>query len=528
MKLRLEAGPGELESKSLSAVRHVASALAKYDARLFIVAKALWKADLAAVGEVDYQGLTVEIENPIGSVRHWHNKQTGHGGSTVMQHPYGRIRGTRGADGDGYDCFLGPDPDAPFVWIVHQAQPDGVAYDEDKAMLGFSDAHEAAGAYHAHYDNASFFGSMSQMPIEEFRAKVMRTAGPGQDGMVKHAARSLRSPFRARSRTPAEQQALTAPEARFVVPADAKSQSELSKSGLAAYLTDGTPAGLANRAVHGGVSGPNIAMGVPPASSARTDVSTDPMSASSMRAPLEASVADRDADRKAAPRRDPAVYNVASLTELPLHPVSEWEQRAIAGEEARKDAPDNLRYVQDKLDRRSWFVREGHPERLLPRDPRAKEKFFIPAPTAETAKQERALKSVPGALTERAQDDILPDDKPAPRPPPEVPAKPEYKIERSITMEKAELGIVSMHVLKSDWQGSARSEPRYEIAIPGRKARLFTSLSAACDHVWVVQKGYRDVEHWRRETGRRKVPSGAGWRFWGVQPANETELEVQA
>lgn len=504
MKLRLEADPGELETKALSAVRLVASQLAKYDDRLFVVAKALWKTDLEKAGAVVFQGLSIHIENPVGSTRHWKDAASGREGTTVMQHPYGYVKGTVGADGDGYDCFVGPNPDAPFVWIVHQARPDlgntqqdaRAIYDEDKALLGFDDVHSAVAAYQAHYDNPAFFGSMTQMEIAEFRSKVLATEGPAQDGMLKGEPRAGRATSQGEAKP------------RFVIP-----NPELSKAGLAQVFTEGTAVGGPS-AVYTGVGGPNIAMGVPPRPENKVDTSS--MSITSMHAAIEAAVVDRDEERKTAPRRDPKVYDVASLTELPLHPLPEWEQRMIAGEAARADAPANLQFVQDKLDRRSAFIREGHPEKLIPRDPRMKERYFI-KPKNDTTTKADVISTPPDVRQDdelvRALEDLeapLPEDKPAMRVAPSEPAKPEYKVPRTATVMKAELGAVTLNVV----------EDRFEVLIKGRVLKTFASLSAACDHVWVVEKGYRDVKHWREATGRRKVPSGAGWRFWGVDPSS--------
>jgi len=55
-----------------------------------------------------------------------------------MHFDYGEIDGEVGADGDPLDVYLGPDPDAPFVYVVHQLKaPPFEVFDEDKVMLGF-------------------------------------------------------------------------------------------------------------------------------------------------------------------------------------------------------------------------------------------------------------------------------------------------------------------------------------------------------------------------------------------------------
>lgn len=135
-------------------------------------------------GRVDFQGMSIAIENPAGTVRRWTDRM-GREGTTDMKWAYGYIEGTRGADGDEYDVFVGPDPASPFVWVIHQQREDAEEWDEDKAMLGFREAHQAIEAYLEHYDDPSFLGSVSMVPIEEFKEKVFATVEPAQDGMVK-------------------------------------------------------------------------------------------------------------------------------------------------------------------------------------------------------------------------------------------------------------------------------------------------------------------------------------------------------
>jgi len=125
-------------------------------------------------GRTKFQGLDISIEQRKGGVRHWEDPETGETGTTKMKWPYGYIRGTEGVDGDHVDCYLGPDEGAPMVYIVTQVRPDTGKVDEQKVMLGFSSAEEAKRAYLAHIP-ARWFGSMTKMPMEEFKAKVMRT-----------------------------------------------------------------------------------------------------------------------------------------------------------------------------------------------------------------------------------------------------------------------------------------------------------------------------------------------------------------
>lgn len=122
----------------------------------------------------DFQGMKVSIENPRGSIRSgvgpegpWH---------TSMSHDYGYIRGTLGVDGDHFDCYIGPNGNAPMVYIVTtKAPPDFAADDEQKAMLGFNSLEQAREAYLAHYDDPRFLGRIVEMPVERFKREVLTT-----------------------------------------------------------------------------------------------------------------------------------------------------------------------------------------------------------------------------------------------------------------------------------------------------------------------------------------------------------------
>jgi predicted ABC-type ATPase len=136
---------------------------------------------------LNFQGLPIAIEQRVGDVRRW-TDPTGYEGQTRMFFAYGYVEGTLGPDGDEYDVYVGPDPTAPNVYIVHQVDPESGEWDEDKAMVGFPDPHTARDAYLIHYDREEFYGAMSIVPLEEFRAKVLALRRPGgilADGMMK-------------------------------------------------------------------------------------------------------------------------------------------------------------------------------------------------------------------------------------------------------------------------------------------------------------------------------------------------------
>lgn len=146
---------------------------------LELVKSISWKKkDRQLQGRQRFQGFDVAIENKPGSVRHWHDPNTGKHGETKLQIPYGYIQRTRGVDQDAVDVFLGPNEKARKVYVVHQRKaPEFKEYDEDKVMLGFGSAAAAKAAYLAHYSDDRFFGSMTTLPLEEFRQKVYDSEG---------------------------------------------------------------------------------------------------------------------------------------------------------------------------------------------------------------------------------------------------------------------------------------------------------------------------------------------------------------
>lgn len=95
-------------------------------------------------------GLTIRIENPRGSTR---SKTPRSGGPTwqqTMHHHYGDIVGTKGADGDPIDVYVGPNLQASHIYVVNQHDKEGL-FNEHKALVGFDSEHHAREGYLAHY-----------------------------------------------------------------------------------------------------------------------------------------------------------------------------------------------------------------------------------------------------------------------------------------------------------------------------------------------------------------------------------------
>lgn len=102
-------------------------------------------------GVTTVDGVKVAIENPRGSVR------TGEGPdgkpwSVRMPDHYGEIQGTRGADGDKVDAFVGDNGTKHF--IIDQLDPATGKFDEHKVMMRYPDKASALKAYGEAYGEA--------------------------------------------------------------------------------------------------------------------------------------------------------------------------------------------------------------------------------------------------------------------------------------------------------------------------------------------------------------------------------------
>ena len=102
------------------------------------------------VGRVRLYGMDLSIENPAGSVRAGVDK-AGQPWENTIQHHYGYIRGTVGADKDHIDTFIGPNHDSDKVFVVDQVDPETGKFDEHKVMMGFDSLDQARDAYQANY-----------------------------------------------------------------------------------------------------------------------------------------------------------------------------------------------------------------------------------------------------------------------------------------------------------------------------------------------------------------------------------------
>lgn len=113
--------------------------------------------------------MVVKVENPSGSIRSGQSAD-GETWSIKMDNHYGFINGTRGADGDEVDCFVGPNHEAPSVYVVNQNKKDGQTFDEHKCMVGFDSEDAAKVAYMGAYSPGwNGYRDMVPMTMEQFK-----------------------------------------------------------------------------------------------------------------------------------------------------------------------------------------------------------------------------------------------------------------------------------------------------------------------------------------------------------------------
>jgi hypothetical protein len=133
----------------------------------------LYKKAYKLQGHTEVQGIPVAIENRKGSVRSGKNSD-GTEWKTKFKAPYGYIKGTKGADGEEIDAYVGPDKSSTKAYVVHQRKDTGKGYDEDKVMLGFKSEGQAKKTFLQHYDDKKFLGPITAMNVDKLRDRVSK------------------------------------------------------------------------------------------------------------------------------------------------------------------------------------------------------------------------------------------------------------------------------------------------------------------------------------------------------------------
>lgn len=94
----------------------------------------------------------IRIENVRGSYREG-TAPDGTQWRTRLAAHYGYFAGTRGADGDAIDVFVGPFPESTSAWVINQRHVgEKPGFDEHKCMVGFHTEQQARDAYTHSFD----------------------------------------------------------------------------------------------------------------------------------------------------------------------------------------------------------------------------------------------------------------------------------------------------------------------------------------------------------------------------------------
>ncbi|WP_339934598.1 LPD38 domain-containing protein [Vreelandella glaciei] len=126
-------------------------------------------------GRVRLNGFDIAIENPKGSTRRG-TAPDGTEWESNMAHHYGDIKGTKAADGDNLDVFVGENPSSQRAYVVDQINPDG-SFDEHKVLLGFDSLEQARKGYLDNYEDGwQGLGDISETPVENLKQWVSEGA----------------------------------------------------------------------------------------------------------------------------------------------------------------------------------------------------------------------------------------------------------------------------------------------------------------------------------------------------------------
>lgn len=129
---------------------------------------------------VKWNGLDIRVENIRGSERSG-TDESGKKWRRVQKADYGYISRTEAKDGEAIDVYLGDQPDAKNVYVIDQLTPDGVAYDEAKAVIGVTSKDAAQELYLKHYPKDwKGLGAITVMSAADFKtwAKTGNTTAP--------------------------------------------------------------------------------------------------------------------------------------------------------------------------------------------------------------------------------------------------------------------------------------------------------------------------------------------------------------
>ncbi|MCI0534580.1 MAG: hypothetical protein L0Z50_05075, partial [Verrucomicrobiales bacterium] len=104
-------------------------------------------------GKVTLDGMTISIETAKGETRR--SKPGQPPWEVVMPSHYGQILGTKAADGDLLDIYVGDNPESPVVYVIDQINPETGEFDELKLLYAFQNEAQAVAAYDGAFSDGS-------------------------------------------------------------------------------------------------------------------------------------------------------------------------------------------------------------------------------------------------------------------------------------------------------------------------------------------------------------------------------------
>lgn len=141
--------------------------------------------------KMKWNGLDLSIENQAGTMRRG-TDPNGKAWEVQLQFDYGYVRGTKGADGDHVDVYLGPNLTGDKVFIVNQMHANG-KFDEHKVMLGFESEKAATDAYLSNYEAGwDRYKDVVEMSVAQFKAWL--ESGDTSEPAVATAEETSRAP----------------------------------------------------------------------------------------------------------------------------------------------------------------------------------------------------------------------------------------------------------------------------------------------------------------------------------------------
>lgn len=132
-------------------------------------------------------GLPCSIEYAKGDTRKGVDDE-GKEWSQTMNCHYGRLRQTKGKDGEPVDVFIGDKPSSQIVFVVTQLRSDG-SVDEHKILAGFTNLPEARNCYLSHYPPSwlsTRVGEIRMMVMPQFK-KWLKSNAPVKNKSSKKA-----------------------------------------------------------------------------------------------------------------------------------------------------------------------------------------------------------------------------------------------------------------------------------------------------------------------------------------------------